>query len=51
MTQWDFYIASTRLLNEKLKEQKRVSLSVLKTVCSNKVCFENIKEEIDKIGI
>lgn len=50
VTQWDFYIASTETLNERLKEQKRVSLSVLKTICSNKIYFENIKEEIDKIG-
>jgi len=50
VTQWDFYIAPTETLNERLKEQKRVSLSVLKAICSNKICFENIKEEIDKIG-
>ena len=49
MTQWDFYIAPTAVLNEILKDQKRVCLSVLQSICTNKVCFENIKEEIDKL--
>lgn len=49
MTQWDFYIVATATLNKILKAQKRVSLNVLQSICKNKVCFENIKAEIDKL--
>lgn len=51
ITQWDFYIAPTALLNEKFKDQKRVSLSVLQQngFCATK--FDGIKEKIDTIFI
>jgi len=50
MKQWDFYVLATKTLDEIFKDQKRVSLSVLQSICTDKVCFENIKKEVDKIS-
>lgn len=49
VTQWDFYIAPTALLNEKFKDQKRVSLSVLRESGFEPIEFQNIKSKIDAI--
>lgn len=49
VTQWDFFIAPTAALNEKFKDQKRVSLSVLKDSGFEAVEFNDIKNKIDGI--
>ncbi len=49
VTQWDFYIAPTALLNEKFKDQKRVSLSVLRERGFEPVNFNDIKSKVDSI--
>ena len=51
MNQWDFYIAPTAVLNEILKDQKRVSLKVLQSICGCTVGFKNIKETIDNLSL
>lgn len=47
VTQWEFYVAPTTLLNEKFKEQKRVSLSVLQGNDIKPIGFNEIKNSID----
>ena len=44
--QWEFYVASTRLLNEKCGNQKSIRLSTLRTLGIEPVRYENIKSEI-----
>jgi len=47
LSQWEFYIMPTRLLDEKFSAQKKISLPVIKRFCAP-VGFEGIKPEIDK---
>jgi len=49
ITQWDFYVASTAVLNEKFKDQKRVSLSVLRDSGFEAVGFKDIKSKVDSM--
>lgn len=49
MTQWEFYIVPTRLLNEKCTTQKTITLSALKRLFNvSPVAYQDIKSEIVK---
>lgn len=47
VSQWDFYIVPTKILDEKFNKQKRISLSVLKKNGFNPVEFKDIKNNVD----
>jgi len=49
LNQWDFYILETKILNEKVKTQKSITLSSLSKLNPIKVQYSHLKEEIDKI--
>jgi len=49
LSQWDFYILETRILNEKVKTQKSISLSSLLNLNPIKVKYDKLKIEIEKI--
>lgn len=50
LEQWDFYIIKTSILNEKLWEQKTLSLNWLLNLNPIKSSFEKIKYNIDLIN-
>ena len=47
VSQWDFYIVPTKILDKKFNKQKRISLSVLKKNGFNPVEFKDIKNNVD----
>ena len=49
LSQWDFYILETKILNEKLPNQKSITLSSLLKL--NPICvkYDKLNEEINKI--
>lgn len=47
VSQWDFYIVPTKILDIKFNKQKRISLSVLKKNGFNPVEFKDIKNNVD----
>ena len=48
LNQWDFYILSTAILNNKKPNQKTITLSSLKKLNPVKVKYDELKNEIDK---
>lgn len=48
LSQWDFYVIATELINEKLGLQKTVSLSTLIRVGARKVSFSNLRQAVDE---
>lgn len=46
LSQWDFYLLPTRVLDEKVPRQKRITLSALLKLGAEKVPFERIKERL-----
>ena len=46
VTQWDFYILSTSILEHQVPEQKKIGLGSLKKLGAKKVTFEQIHETI-----
>ena len=48
MENWEFYIVPTSIINEKCKDNKTISLGVVREL-SRKFAYEEIKEEIDRI--
>ena len=48
VNQWDFFIVPTKILNEKLGEQKKVSLSKLSKMNINPVQYRNIKQKTEE---
>lgn len=46
MSQWDFYVAPTRLLNENVGAQKMISLHRLLNIGARKCSFEELHEKI-----
>lgn len=46
LSQWDFYIISTKRINEKLGSQKKVSLSTLLKIGARKVSFSCLKQAV-----
>ena len=46
LSQWDFYVVATELINEKLGSQKTVSLSTLIRIGARKVSFSNLRQAV-----
>lgn len=51
IAQWEFYILPTEVLNEELKEQKRVSLSTLIRIGAQKCRFEEIYDVVKRCAV
>lgn len=49
LSQWDFYILETKILNEKVKTQKSITLSSLLKLNPIKLKYDNLKVEIEQI--
>jgi len=49
LSQWDFYILETKVLNEKVKTQKTITLSSLLKLDPIKIKYDNLKQEIEHI--
>ena len=49
LSQWDFYILETKVLNEKVKTQKTITLSSLLKINPIKIKYDNLKQEIEHI--
>jgi len=49
LSQWDFYILETKILNEKVKTQKTITLSSLLKLNPIKIRYDNLKQEIKHI--
>ncbi|WP_303823853.1 hypothetical protein [Ruminococcus flavefaciens] len=47
--QWDFYVLSTQVLDSKVGQQKRISLSALEKIGAVKCAFDEIAHTIDDI--
>lgn len=46
LTQWEFYVLSTRVLDERVPRQKTITLSSLIRLGAKKVDFEGLKEAV-----
>jgi len=49
ISQWDFYVLATRVLNEKVGEQKRISLSALQKLGAEKCSYETLYDKIVQV--
>ena len=49
LSQWDFYILKTKMLNKKVGGQKTITLSSLKRLKPRQVKYDGIAKEIEKI--
>ena len=49
LSQWDFYILETKVLNEKVKAQKTIALSSLLKLNPIKIKYDKLKQEIEHI--
>jgi hypothetical protein len=49
LSQWDFYILATKILNEKVKAQKSITLSSLLKLNPIKIKYDCLKTEIERI--
>jgi len=49
LSQWDFYILETKILNEKVKTQKSITLSSLLKLEPIKVKYDRLKIEIEQL--
>jgi len=49
LNQWDFYILETKVLNEKVKTQKSITLSSLLKLNPIKIKYDGLKREIEQI--
>lgn len=45
-SQWDFYVLATHVLNEKVGEQKRISISALQKLGAEKCSYETLHNKI-----
>ncbi len=46
LNDWAFYVLSKKTINREFKDQKRVALSRIKSLCGS-VEYDRIKEEVD----
>lgn len=46
LSQWEFYVISTKQINEKLGSQKKVSLSTLLKIGAHKVSFSGLRQAV-----
>ncbi len=51
LSQWDFYILETKILDEKVKTQKSITFSSLLRLDPIKVKYDELREEIEKVII
>ncbi len=49
LSQWDFYILETKVLNEKVKTQKTITLSSLLKLNPIKIKYDSLKAKIEQI--
>jgi len=49
LSQWDFYILETKILNEKVTVQKSITLSSLLKLHPIKIKYDELKKEIEHI--
>ena len=49
LSQWDFYILETKVLNERVKMQKSITLSSLLTLNPLKVKYNELRDEIENV--
>ena len=49
LSQWDFYILETKILNEKVKTQKSITLSSLLKLNPIKIKYDSLQAEIEHI--
>ncbi len=49
LSQWDFYILETKILNEKVKNQKTITLSSLLKLNPIQIKYDKLKAEIERI--
>jgi hypothetical protein len=49
LSQWDFYILATKILDEKVKNQKSITLSSLLKLNPIKIKYDRLKTEIERI--
>ena len=49
LSQWDFYILETKVLNKELGEQKTITLSSLKRLEPKQVKYDGIAKAIKKL--
>jgi hypothetical protein len=49
LSQWDFYILETKVLNENVKTQKSITLSSLLKLKPIKIKYDSLKAEIEQI--
>jgi len=49
LSQWDFYILETKVLNEQVKTQKTITLSSLLKLNPIKIKYDELKKEIEHI--
>lgn len=50
ISQWDFYLMPTRLLNEKFKNQKTVSLSALVKAGAEMCAYQNLAKRVSELA-
>lgn len=48
LSQWDFYILETKILDERVKTQKSITLSSLLRLEPIKVKYDGLNKEIEK---
>ncbi len=48
VTQWEFYVLSTSILNKHLPEQQSIGLESLKTIGAKQARFENLGSAVDE---
>jgi hypothetical protein len=49
LSQWDFYILETKVLNENVKTQKSITLSSLLKLKPIKIKYDSLKAEIEQM--
>lgn len=49
LSQWDFYILETKILNEKVEAQKTITLSSLLKLNPIQLKYDKLKENIEKV--
>lgn len=47
--EWDFYVLSTKVLDQKCPEQKTIRLSSLEKLSPRKCCYADLKETISDV--
>jgi hypothetical protein len=51
VTQWEFYVLGTTVLNQACRSQKRISLGALQSLCPKAVRFEDLSEAVVQAAV